>query len=190
MHDGTTQRIMAGDLSGRLPSGAAATNSTVWRKTQRHAERIEALMMGLKEVSDNIAHDLKTPLNGCAIAPKRRWRNPAARPNTAPPERTIEESDGLDPDLQCLLMIARAESGRRGAIWTTLTAAKWPTAFTTLRPLAEDDGMTLRVKTVPTPFTATRIDQPGAGKSRRECDQIRQTGRGRAAAERWRGRRH
>ena len=59
----TSRTIMAGDLSGRLPTAGSddeldrlAVNLNVM------LERIEALMRGFKEVSDNIAHDLKTPL--------------------------------------------------------------------------------------------------------------------------------
>src|ERR1700704_2492564 len=75
---GTTRRIMAGDLSGRLPVGRSGDElDRLAENLNAMLERIEALMMGLKEVSDNIAHDLKTPM--------RRWRNPAARPNTAAP---------------------------------------------------------------------------------------------------------
>ena len=54
---------MAGDLSGRLP--VAGTGDELDRlavNLNAMLERIEALMRGLKEVSDNIAHDLKTPL--------------------------------------------------------------------------------------------------------------------------------
>src|SRR3982074_3182016 len=59
----TTQTIMRGDLSGRLP--ISGTNDELDRlagNLNAMLERIEALMHGLKEVSDNIAHDLKTPL--------------------------------------------------------------------------------------------------------------------------------
>ena len=60
---GTTQRIMAGDLTGRLPVGRSGDElDRLAENLNAMLERIEALMMGLKEVSDNIAHDLKTPL--------------------------------------------------------------------------------------------------------------------------------
>ncbi|HUZ90848.1 MAG TPA: HAMP domain-containing protein, partial [Methylocella sp.] len=55
--------IVAGDLSGRLR--LAGTGDELDRLVQNFnamLERIAILMAGLKEVSDNIAHDLKTPL--------------------------------------------------------------------------------------------------------------------------------
>ena len=60
----TTRHIMEGDLSGRLADlRQRTTNSTGWRgNLNAMLDRIEVLMAGLKEVSDNIAHDLKTPL--------------------------------------------------------------------------------------------------------------------------------
>ena len=69
----TTQRIMAGDLSGRLPvTGIGDELDRLATNLNDMLERIEALMRGLKEVSDNIAHDLKTPLtrlrNRCEAA--------------------------------------------------------------------------------------------------------------------------
>ncbi len=60
---GTTQRIMAGDLSERLPVGRSGDElDRLAGNLNAMLERIEALMRGLQEVSDNIAHDLKTPL--------------------------------------------------------------------------------------------------------------------------------
>ena len=59
-------------------------------------ERIEALLHGLKDVSDNIAHDLKTPLtrlrNRVETALREKNDAPAYR---AALEATIEESDRL-----------------------------------------------------------------------------------------------
>ena len=54
---------MAGDLGGRLPvAGTGDELDRLAGNLNAMLERIEALMRGLKEVSDNIAHDLKTPL--------------------------------------------------------------------------------------------------------------------------------
>ena len=56
-------RIMAGDLAGRLPvAGSGDEFDRLANSLNTMLERIEGLMAGLKHVSDNIAHDLKTPL--------------------------------------------------------------------------------------------------------------------------------
>ena len=59
----TAQTIMAGDLSGRLPvAGSGDELDRLASNLNAMLERIEALMRGLREVSDNVAHDLRTPL--------------------------------------------------------------------------------------------------------------------------------
>jgi signal transduction histidine kinase len=156
---GTTQRIMAGDLSGRLPVGRSGDElDRLAENLNAMLERIEALMIGLKEVSDNIAHDLKTPLT--------RLRNRAedalakssneAEYRTAL-ERTIEESDGLIRTFNALLMIARAESGQARDNMDNFDAAEVANGIHELyEPLAEDDGMTLRVKSELAPLHGNR----------------------------------
>ncbi len=91
---GTAQRIMAGDLSDRLPVGRSGDElDRLAENLNTMLERIEALMTGLKEVSDNIAHDLKTPLtrlrNRAEEALARAGREADYR---AALERTIEDS--------------------------------------------------------------------------------------------------
>jgi signal transduction histidine kinase len=156
---GTAQRIMAGDLSGRLPVGRSGDElDRLAENLNAMLERIEALMMGLKEVSDNIAHDLKTPLT--------RLRNRAeealaksgceADYRTAL-ERTIEESDGLIRTFNALLMIARAESGQARGNMDDFDAADVASGIHELyEPLAEDDGMILRLKTALAPLHGNR----------------------------------
>ena len=110
----TTRTIMPGDLGGRLP--VAGTGDELDRLAENlnvMLERIEALMRGFKEVSDNIAHDLKTPLTRLrnrAEQALRSGKNEAEY--RAALESTIEESDGLIRTFNALLMIARAESGQ------------------------------------------------------------------------------
>ena len=109
----TAQTIMAGDLAGRLP--VAGTDDELDRLANHvnaMLDRIVALMHGLTEVSDNIAHDLKTPLtrlrNRCEEALRSATNEGDYR---AALESTIEESDELIRTFDALLMIARAESG-------------------------------------------------------------------------------
>jgi signal transduction histidine kinase len=156
---GTAQRIMAGDLSDRLPVGRSGDElDRLAENLNAMLERIEALMTGLKEVSDNIAHDLKTPLT--------RLRNRAeealahARNEAdyrAALERTIEESDGLIRTFNALLMIARAESGQARGNMDDFDAAEVAAGIHELyEPLAEDGGMSLHVKTAPSPVHGNR----------------------------------
>jgi signal transduction histidine kinase len=156
---GTTQRIMAGDLSGRLPVGRSGDElDRLAENLNAMLERIEALMMGLKEVSDNIAHDLKTPLTRL----RNRAEEALAKSGSETDyrnalERTIEESDGLIRTFNALLMIARAESGQARDNMGDFDAADVANGIHELyEPLAEDDGMTLRVKTAPAPLHGNR----------------------------------
>jgi signal transduction histidine kinase len=156
---GTTQRIMAGDLSGRLPVGRSGDElDRLAVNLNAMLERIEALMVGLKEVSDNIAHDLKTPLTRL----RNRAEEALARSGSEAEyrtalERTIEESDGLIRTFNALLMIARAESGQARGNMGDFDAAEVANGIYELyEPLADDDGMTLRVKTAPTRLHGNR----------------------------------
>ena len=156
---GTTQRIMAGDLSGRLPVGRSGDElDRLAENLNAMLERIEALMMGLKEVSDNIAHDLKTPLTRLRNrAEEALAKSGSETEYRSALERTIEESDGLIRTFNALLMIARAESGQARGNMDDFYAADVANGIHELyEPLAEDGGMTLRVKTSPTPLHGNR----------------------------------
>ncbi|HEY0233943.1 MAG TPA: ATP-binding protein [Afipia sp.] len=149
---GTTQRIMAGDLSERVPVGRSGDElDRLAENLNAMLERIEALMAGLKEVSDNIAHDLKTPLTRL----RNRAENALANAGNegeyrAALENTIEESDGLIRTFNALLMIARAESGQARDNMVDFDAAEIANGIQELyEPLAEDKGLTLSVETQP-----------------------------------------
>jgi methyl-accepting chemotaxis protein len=60
----TSRKIMAGDLSRRIVlSGSGDELDRLAESLNAMLARIEELLLALREVSDNIAHDLKTPLN-------------------------------------------------------------------------------------------------------------------------------
>lgn len=156
---GTTQRIMAGDLSGRLPVGRSGDElDRLASNLNAMLERIEALMIGLKEVSDNIAHDLKTPLTRLRNrAEEALARSGSEQEYRAALERTIEESDSLIRTFNALLMIARAEFGQARDNMDNFDAAEVANGIHELyEPLAEDDGMTLKVKTAFAPLHGNR----------------------------------
>ena len=144
----TAHTIMAGDLAGRLPvAGTGDELDRLADNVNAMLERIEALMRGLKEVSDNIAHDLKTPLtrlrNRCEQA--LRGAKGEADYRTAL-ESTIAESDELIRTFDALLMIARAESGHARDNMTEFDAAEIARDVGELyEPLADEKGLALTV---------------------------------------------
>ncbi|MGE7414530.1 ATP-binding protein [Methylobacterium tarhaniae] len=108
-----TRGIMAGDLDGRLTlAGTGDELDRLASNLNAMLDRIGELMRGMREVSDNIAHDLKTPLTRLrnkADAALREGRDPDSL--RAALEANIEESDNLIRVFNALLMIARLEAG-------------------------------------------------------------------------------
>jgi signal transduction histidine kinase len=156
---GTTQRIMAGDLSGRLPVGRSGDElDRLAENLNAMLERIEALMAGLKEVSDNIAHDLKTPLTRLRNRAEEALASASGEfAYRAALERTIEESDALIRTFNALLMIARAESGQARDNMQEFDAAEIARGIQELyEPLAEDSGLALTVEAAPAPLHGNR----------------------------------
>jgi signal transduction histidine kinase len=145
----TTRTIMAGDLGERLP--VAGTGDELDRLAENlnvMLERIEALMHGLKEVSDNIAHDLKTPLTRLRNRTEQALRSAKNEGEyRAALESTIEESDSLIATFNALLMIASAESGQARDNMTEFDAAEIANDIGELyEPLAEEKGIALKVE--------------------------------------------
>lgn len=143
-----SETIMAGNLSERLPlAGSGDELDRLAAQLNTMLERIERLMASLREVSDNIAHDLKTPLN--------RLRNSAeaalsdARGSSAwrdGLERTIEEADELIKTFNALLLIARLEAGAVERTFEPLDLAVLVRDVAELyEPVAEEAGSSLLV---------------------------------------------
>jgi len=145
----TSRTIMAGDLSGRLPTmGSEDELDRLAINLNAMLERIEALMRGFKEVSDNIAHDLKTPLTRLRNRAEEALRSGHNEQDyRAALESTIEESDELIRTFNALLMIARAESGQAGTPMIEFDAAEIARGVGELYdPLADEKGLKLRIE--------------------------------------------
>ncbi len=144
----TTRTIMLGDLAGRLPmAGTGDELDRLALNLNEMLERIEALMRGLQEVSENIAHDLRTPLTRLHNRAEEALRSASTEPEyRAALEATLEESNGLIRTFNALLMIARAESGQARENMTQLDAAEIAHSVAELyEPLAEEEGLAVAV---------------------------------------------
>lgn len=109
----TANKIISGNLSERIPVTRRNDEFDGLAKSLNlMLDRIEQLLQGLKEVTDNVAHDLKTPLtrlrNKAEAALKEGTSEEKQREAL---ETTIAESDKLIKTFNALLLIARAEAG-------------------------------------------------------------------------------
>lgn len=109
----TSREIMAGDMGQRIPvTGSGDEFDELSSNLNAMLDQIERLVRGLKEVSDNIAHDLRSPL--------ARLRSRLELALLGPPDAekyrevltdTIVEADHLLATFNALLSIAEAEAG-------------------------------------------------------------------------------
>ncbi len=140
-------RIMAGDFAQRVPiDGSGDELDGLAQNLNAMLERIVELMGGMREVSDNIAHDLKTPLNRLRnrVEGALREADPALHRDAL--ERTIEEADELIRTFNALLLIARLEASAVDDSATVIDAGKLVASVVEFyAPLAEEDGTGLEL---------------------------------------------
>lgn len=148
----TTVSIMTSDLRDRLPvRGNGDELDRLAINLNAMLDRITVLMGGLRQVSDNIAHDLKTPLTRL-----RNRADGALRPNATPEdmrralEGVTEDADNLIRVFNALLMIARLEAGQARETMAPFDASAAAASVAELyEALAEEAGAHLTVEIEP-----------------------------------------
>jgi signal transduction histidine kinase len=148
----TSRTIMAGNLSGRLPvSGSGDEFDRLADSTNQMLERIGVLMSELRQVTDDVAHDLKTPLTRLRNRAEEALRTARTDEDyRATLDRVIEESDALIRTFNTMLLIARAESGAAREAMSSLNATELVESVAELyEPAAEEAGLSLHTRTEP-----------------------------------------
>jgi signal transduction histidine kinase len=142
----TTRSIMDGDLSQRVPTlGGGDEIDRLALNLNAMLGRIQSLMENVKQVSDDIAHDLRTPLS------RLRYQLEEARDKVGPEgrpvvEQAIAEMDAILETFSALLRIAQIESGARRNAFSPFDlgqmVSKVAEAYV---PVAEDRGQALEL---------------------------------------------
>jgi heavy metal sensor kinase len=142
----TAQKISEGTLDERVPVKARGDEIDQLATTfNQMVNRIQTLLTEIKEMSDNIAHDLKSPITrirGIAEVTLSTGKSLNEYENMA--ASTIEECDRLLDMINTMLMISKAESGvdrlSREEIDVDGLVRE---ACELFGPIAEDKGVTL-----------------------------------------------
>jgi signal transduction histidine kinase len=143
---GTAEAIIDGDLGRRVP--VRGSNDDLDRLAitfNRMLDRIATLMESLKQVSSDIAHDLRTPLTRLRQKLEAGLAVPGDRAHAL--EGALVDLDSILDTFAGLLRIAQIESGaRRAAFRSSDLSAIGHTVVEAFAPSAEDAQQTLRLE--------------------------------------------
>lgn len=143
-------RIVTGDPSQRLEVASEKGQVRELAVILNHMlDQTESLMQGVRSVSDNIAHDLRTPLS--------RLRNQLSQLHHSLPaergedvQRLIVDCDSLLASFNAVLRISTLESGNRYAGGGDLDLRQLILdVFELYEPVAQESGVSLELATLP-----------------------------------------
>jgi signal transduction histidine kinase len=146
----TVSAIIQGDLSRRLATSASGDELNVLSQTiNSMLEQIEHLIRGIRNVSNSIAHDLRTPLA------ELRSRLEELSLTKPPPEQTFAELESAVADVDrvirmfnALLRLAEIDSGMRRSGFVALDMSEVAAAAVEFyQPAAELKNCTLTMVT-------------------------------------------
>ncbi|MDA8383649.1 MAG: ATP-binding protein [Betaproteobacteria bacterium] len=103
--------VKSGDLSSRMPVQGADEFATLALNVNAMLDRIDRLMQGVRQVSDNIAHDLRSPLTRLRADVEVALQQDDPATARATLERVLDELSGMQMTFNSLLSLGQAEAG-------------------------------------------------------------------------------
>jgi signal transduction histidine kinase len=145
---GTADAIIAGDLSRRIERTGSGDFDHLSATFNSMLDRITLLMESLRQVSNDIAHDLRTPLSRLRQGlEEAKDKDLAAADYKRVIARAVEDADVLLETFAALLRIAQIEAGaRRSAFRKVDLSDVMRTVADAYAPAIEESGHTLRVE--------------------------------------------
>ncbi len=141
----TARRLMEGEWSRRIPLSRTDDDLTALARTfNRLLDRIEKLLQANKQVSADIAHDLRKPLAGVLRRLEVARDDPSSGAARDAIDAAIEDVEGVLETFNALLRIGQVEAGARRAAFRPLDLADVAREVVeTFAPAAQDESKTL-----------------------------------------------
>ena len=138
---GTAEAIIDGDLGRRVPVQGDDDLSRLATTLNRMLDRIGGLMDSLRQVTSDVAHDLRTPLNRLRQRLERSASQAGDPAHKAEIEGALRDVDSILATFAALLRISEVEAGARRAAFRRLDLRALARAVADdFSPVAEDSG--------------------------------------------------
>jgi signal transduction histidine kinase len=142
----TMGRVSHGELAARIPLlGRGDDIDLLSLDINIALERLSAAVESMRQVSSDIAHDLKTPLNHLKITlEEAKLKETSGGPVGSMLESALAEADQINQTFEALLRIAQIEAGARKSRFAQVNLAGICGSLAEVyRDVAEDAGRTL-----------------------------------------------
>jgi len=149
-----SDRVMEGEFSRRIPvRGTGDEFDRLAQNLNLMLDRIERLMEGMRQVTDNIAHDLRSPLSRLRSRIEAALLDREGTDYRAVLEETIDEADHLMATFNALLDIAEAQAGTPRAAMSELDLGALLRDLADLyEPVAEEKGLSFAARITAMPL--------------------------------------
>ena len=141
-------KVAAGNLDARLPIGTIGDDiDKLSVKMNDALDRLKGTVDGMKQVSSDIAHDLKTPLNRLYInLEEAAWRQHESGISDESLEQALDEAENINSTFEALLRIAQIEAGARRAQFKSIDiCALMHSVAEVYAPVVQEEGQTLTI---------------------------------------------